>query len=90
MVITEDVMLSSDGRVTIPKRIREQLDLEAGERLRFVATADGALAVRRTNETVAHLREVRDRLESLDVDFEDVHRRSASEWHALESADESG
>lgn len=39
----------SKGRVTIPKAIREQLGLRAGDRLEFEPTREGGILVRRVN-----------------------------------------
>jgi AbrB family looped-hinge helix DNA binding protein len=36
----------SKGRVTIPKRIRERLNLKAGDRVEFVVEKDGTLWMR--------------------------------------------
>lgn len=39
--------ITSKGQVTIPKQIRDQLQLRTGDRLDFVIQPDGAVAIRK-------------------------------------------
>lgn len=39
--------LTSKGQITIPRKIREQLDLSAGDRFTLEVKADGAIELRR-------------------------------------------
>ena len=41
--------LTSKGQVTIPKAIREQMDLRTGDRLDFIVAATGEMLVRRVS-----------------------------------------
>lgn len=47
-------VLTSKGQITIPKKVREALGVEAGDRIDFVETGAGAFAV------VAATRDVRE------------------------------
>jgi len=47
-------VITSKGQVTIPKSVRERLGVDAGDRVEFVETSDGAFTI------VAATRDVRD------------------------------
>lgn len=83
MSITEDATITSKGQVTIPKRIREKLDLQEGEQLEFVVTDDGELTIRRKRDAMERLRDVRTQLAPLEVDVDDLRRRAKTEWSTV-------
>lgn len=87
MAIADDATITSKGQVTIPKRVREALDLEPGEELQFVVTEDGELTVRRKQAAMDRLREVRETLAPLDVDVDELRRQSKREWDAVDGHD---
>lgn len=82
--ITEDATITSKGQVTIPKRVRETLGLESGEQLEFVVSDAGELTVRRKRAAMQRLDDVRERLESLEVDVTDLRRQAKTEWSTPE------
>ena len=84
MAIADDATITSKGQVTIPKRVREALDLEPGEELEFVVTEDGELTVRRKRSPMDRLGAVRETLAPLDVDVDELRRRSKREWDAVD------
>lgn len=84
MSITEDATITSKGQVTIPKRIREKLDLQEGEQLEFVVTDDGELTIRRKRDAMERLRDVRTQLAPLDVDVDELRRRAKTEWSTVD------
>jgi AbrB family looped-hinge helix DNA binding protein len=47
--------VTSKGQTTIPKDIREDLDLKAGDRLAFTLLADGTVIVRAKKRSVGDL-----------------------------------
>ena len=47
-------IVSTEGRVVIPARIRLELGVEAGSRIEFVKTADGLLIKPATLPVTAH------------------------------------
>ena len=49
-------VMSSNGRITLPSRIREILRLKAGDTVEFVVDADGCVQVRPFRVDVSSLR----------------------------------
>lgn len=86
MSLTEDARITSKGQVTIPKRIRDRLGLEAGEDVEFVLTDDGELTVRPKRPPMDRLRDVKttiaEHYDDLDIDV--LRRRSKREWEQLD------
>lgn len=89
MRITEDAQVTSKGRVTIPKRIRDRLGLADGVDLEFMLTDDGELHVRPKQSAMAGLREVKHTLAAHhdDTDLDALRRRSKRAWSSLDEAD---
>lgn len=48
-------MITSEGRVTIPKHVRERLGLRAGDRVDFAVEEDGSVRLRRVGSDVREL-----------------------------------
>ena len=48
--------LTTNGRITIPKEIREHLKLRAGHRLEFQISVDGLVVMRPRNRDVRELK----------------------------------
>ena len=48
--------LTSKGQVTVPKAIRDKLDLVAGDRIDFILDENGDLGVRATTASVTKLK----------------------------------
>ncbi|MGZ0745981.1 AbrB/MazE/SpoVT family DNA-binding domain-containing protein [Haloparvum sp. AD34] len=80
MATSEDATVTSKGQVTIPKRIRDKLDLEAGTELEFVLEEDGTIRVRPKEPAMDRLRDVKEKLAEHDVDVEQMRRDSKGEW----------
>lgn len=80
MTVIEDATVTSKGQVTIPQRIREVLDIEAGTELEFVVEDDGSLRVQPKKPAMDRLQEVRDALAGHDVDLEEWRRESKRAW----------
>lgn len=87
MGITEAATVTSKGQVTIPKRIRERLQIEAGDQLEFVVTDDEELTVRRHRDAIERLGDVRETLAPLEVDVDDLRRRAKTEWSSIDGPD---
>jgi len=82
MAVSDDATVTSKGQVTIPKRIREKLGLEAGSELEFVLESDGSVRVRPKEPALDRLRAVKESLADHDVDVEELRRESDAEWHS--------
>jgi AbrB family looped-hinge helix DNA binding protein len=80
MVLASDVTTTSKGQVTIPRGIRDRLDIEEGTELEFVLEDDGTLTVRRKDPPMERLRSIRERLSDRDIDVDAVRRKSKAAW----------
>ncbi len=84
MTITEEATVTSKGQITIPKRIRDALDLEAGTDVEFELDDDGGLRLRRKRPAMDRLRDVQRTLSRHDVDLEAMRRESKRAWSSLD------
>ena len=80
MVLASDATTTSKGQVTIPKEIRDRLDIEEGTELEFVLEDDGTLTVRPKDPPMERLRSVRERLSDRDIDVDAIRRESEAAW----------
>jgi antitoxin PrlF len=80
MPITDSATITSKGQVTIPKRIRDELELTAGTEIEFIVEEDGTIRVQRTEPALQRLRTVKEQLAEHDVDIEQMRRESKSAW----------
>ena len=88
MTVSEDATLTSKGQVTIPKRIREALGLEAGTQVEFILD-DGSLRVRPKEPPMERLRAIREQLSDREVDIDRLRRESKGAWQSHLTAEES-
>jgi AbrB family looped-hinge helix DNA binding protein len=82
MGVSEDATITSKGQVTIPKRIRDELGLDAGTEVEFVLEKDGTIRVRPKRPAMDRLRAVKESLAEHDVDLEAMRRESKAEWRS--------
>lgn len=87
MTITEDATITSKGQVTIPKRIRDELDLDAGTEVEFRLEADGTIRIRRKRPPMERLRAARETLAPLGIDVDALRRESERAWSSLDDSD---
>ena len=86
MGVSEDATITSKGQVTIPKRIRDELGLDAGTEVEFVLEKDGTIRVRPKRPAMDRLRAVKESLAEHDVDLEAMRRESKKEWSSLDGS----
>ncbi|WP_049935211.1 AbrB/MazE/SpoVT family DNA-binding domain-containing protein [Haloplanus natans] len=87
MPITEDAAITSTGQVTIPKRIRDRLGLDAGTGIEFILDDNGTVHVRPKEPARERLRAIRTQLASHDVDLEATRRESKAAWESRYDGD---
>ncbi|QPV62896.1 AbrB/MazE/SpoVT family DNA-binding domain-containing protein [Halosimplex litoreum] len=80
MATREDATITSKGQVTIPKEIRERLDLDEGTKVEFVLDDDGRVTIRPKESAMERLRGVRRTLSKHDVDLDEMRRDSERAW----------
>ena len=89
MAITADATLTSKGQVTIPKEIRETLNIDAGTTMEFVLDEDGNITVRPKRPPMDRLRAVQQQLSEHDVDLEAMRAESKAAWSSHREETES-
>ena len=89
MAVSDDATLTSKGQVTIPKRIREELGLEAGAEVEFILDDDGSLRVRPKEPPMERLRAIQEELSTHEVDLDRMRRESKGAWQSHLDAEES-
>ncbi len=80
MSTTDEATVTSKGQITIPKRVRERMGLETGEKVSFIVKENGVAMVRKTGDPMDQLREVQERLAPLSVDVDELMAESKREW----------
>ncbi|ELZ10804.1 AbrB family transcriptional regulator [Halovivax asiaticus JCM 14624] len=79
-MIAKEARVTSKGQVTIPKEIRERLELDAGTEIEFVLDDEGQITVHRKRSTMAELHALRDRLADHDIDLDEMRAASKRAW----------
>lgn len=82
MAVSDNATLTSKGQVTIPKRIREELGLEAGTEVEFILDDDGSLRVRPKSPPMERLRAIREELSTHEVDLDRMRQDSKAAWQS--------
>lgn len=88
MSVSEDATVTSKGQVTIPKRIRDELGIDAGTEVEFVLEDDGTISVRPKRPAMDRLREIKEQLAGRDIDIEQARRESKDAWASGHNGDE--
>ena len=88
MRVSEEATVTSKGQVTIPKRIRDALDGDAGTEVEFVLEDDGTISVLPKRPPMDRLRAVKERLAGRDVDLDRMRRESKAAWASAYGGDE--
>ena len=80
MSVSEDATITTKGQVTIPKRIRDELGLDAGTEVEFTVEEDGSIRVQLKEPALERLRAIREQLADHDIDIERMQRESKAAW----------
>lgn len=88
MSVSEEATVTSKGQVTIPKRIRDALDIDAGTEVEFVLEDDGTISVRPKRPPMDRLREIKERLAGRNVDIDRMRRESKDAWESAYDGNE--
>lgn len=89
MAVSENATLTSKGQVTIPKRIRDKLGLEAGTEVEFIFDDDGSLRVRPKEPPMERLRAIQEQLSTHEIDIDQLRRESKQAWESQLTEEES-
>ena len=84
MSVTREATMTSKGQITVPKEIRERLDLERGETVSFELTEDGTVRFRKEGDPLDELRELRGEISFDATDIETMQRESKRQWSTFE------
>jgi antitoxin PrlF len=55
LIVTIDATLTSKGQTTIPKEIRDSLNMKEGDRITFTLLPDGTVLLRLKNKSILDL-----------------------------------
>lgn len=76
--------MTSKGQITVPKEIRERLDLERGETVSFELTDDGTVRFHKEDDPLDELHDLREAISFDATDIETMQRESKREWSTFE------
>lgn len=77
--------VTSKGQITIPKEVRERLDIEAGEKVLFRFDENGTVRlVVVPSDPMDRFEAVRDRAVDLQVDVQQLIDREREQWDRLQ------
>lgn len=71
--------------MTIPKRIRDELDLDEGTEIEFVLEEDGGITVQPKKSAMEQLEDVQQKLSHHTPDIAEMRLGSKSGWSSLDA-----
>lgn len=84
MGITNEATVTSKGQITIPKEIRDRLGLTRGETVSFEFTDEGEVVMRKSDDPLTELRDLRGEITFSESDIEAMKRDSKRQWSKYE------
>jgi AbrB family looped-hinge helix DNA binding protein len=81
---TADATVTSKGQVTIPKEIRDRLDLESGSEVTFVLGDHEARLIPKTDAPLEQLRALREDVRFTTEEIDAMKAESRSAWSGYE------
>lgn len=80
-----EATVTSKGQITIPKEIRERLDIQEGEKVLFRFDEDGSLRlVVVPDDPMERIERVRERAEGVEFDARALIDREREQWDRLQ------
>ena len=80
MPVRDDTTITSEGQVTIPEKIRDELGLEEGSEIEFVVDPDGEFRIRPKKPPIERLRGVQRTLSKREVDLDEMRQDAKKAW----------
>lgn len=84
MSVTDEATVTSKGQITIPKEIRDRMDLTQGETVAFEVTEKGEVMMRKSDNPLEELRDLREEITFSETDIETMKRESKRQWSKFE------
>ena len=78
--MVEEATMTSKGQITVPKRIREKLGLEAGKKVRFILRGGEALMVPRSDDPLGDLKRMREEISFGEDEIRSMIQQSKQKW----------
>lgn len=76
-----EATVTSKGQITIPKEVRDRMDVEEGEKVLFRFDEDGSVRlVAVPADPMERLEHVRERTQSLELDATELIEREREQW----------
>lgn len=80
-----DATVTSKGQITIPKEVRDRLEIEEGEKVLFRFEEDGSVRlVVVPSDPMDRFDEVRERARAIEVDLQELIEREREQWDRLQ------
>lgn len=76
----EEATVTSKGQVTLPKKIREELGLEAGKKLSFILRGKEVVVLPKPEEPLEDLRKLRGEMSFSEEEIRGMIRESKEKW----------
>lgn len=76
----EEATITSKGQITIPKEIREALELKEGEKVLFILEGKKATIIPKTKDPLQSLKDLRKKIVFSRKEIEEMIKESKREW----------
>lgn len=78
--MNEEATVTSKGQVTIPKKVRERLGLDAGSKVTFILRDGESIMLPKPEEPLEELRELRSEISFDEEEIAEMVRESKRAW----------
>jgi AbrB family looped-hinge helix DNA binding protein len=80
MVLAEEATMTSKGQITVPKRIREKLGLEAGKKVRFILRGGEIVMIPRSDSPLEDLHRMSEEVRFGQDEIRSMIQESKRRW----------